>query len=107
MVKKMSEKKQMIKNYITQIASKVNEQYQGLIDDNKMSKAIDMFTDSTEEYDTIVQRINELVNQVIQNYLKEQEKRFDPKLVKENHEEIYSKLEVLIKQLKEKGVDYQ
>ena len=67
MVKKMSEKKQMIKNYITQIASKVNEQYQGLIDDNKMSKAIAMFTDSTEEYDTIVQRINELVNQMIQN----------------------------------------
>lgn len=103
----MSEKKQMIKKYITQIASKVNEQYQGLIDDNKMSKAIAMFTDSTEEYDTIVQRINELVNQVIQNYLKEQEKRFDPKLVKENHEEIYSKLEVLIRKLNEKDVDYQ
>ena len=103
----MSEKKQMIKNYITQVAIKVNEQYQGLIDEDKINKAIGMFTDSTEEYDVIVQRINELVNQVIQNYLKEQEKRFDPKLVKENHEEIYSKLEVLIKKLNEKGVDYQ
>ena len=103
----MSEKKQMIKNYITQVAIKVNEQYQGLIDEDKINKAIGMFTDSTEEYDAIVQRINELVNQVIQNYLKEQEKRFDPKLVKENHEEIYSKLEVLIKKLNEKGVDYQ
>ena len=103
----MSEKKQMIKNYITQVAIKVNKQYQGLIDEDKINKAIGMFTDSTEEYDAIVQRINELVNQVIQNYLKEQEKRFDPKLVKENHEEIYSKLEVLIKKLNEKGVDYQ
>ena len=103
----MSEKKQMIKNYITQVAIKVNEQYQGLIDEDKINKAIGMFTDSTEEYDVIVQRINELVNQVIQNYLKEQEKRFDPKLVKENHEEIYSKLEVLIKKLNEKSVDYQ
>ena len=103
----MSEKNQMIKNYITQVAIKVNEQYQGLIDEDKINKAIGMFTDSTEEYDAIVQRINELVNQVIQNYLKEQEKRFDPKLVKENHEEIYSKLEVLIKKLNEKGVDYQ
>ena len=28
----MPEKNQMIKNYITQVASKVNEQYQGLID---------------------------------------------------------------------------
>ena len=87
----MSEKNQMIKNYITQVASKVNEQYQGLIDEDKINKATGMFTDSNEEYDVIVQRINELVNQVIQNYLKEQEKRFDPKLVKENHEEIYSK----------------
>ena len=103
----MLEKNQMIKNYITQVASKANEQYQGLIDDDKINKAMGMFADSTEEYDTIVQRINELVNQVIQNYLKEQEKRFDPKLVKENHEEIYSKLEVLIRKLNEKGVDYQ
>ena len=64
----MSEKKQMIKNYITQVASKVNEQYQGLIDDDKINKAMGMFADSTEEYDVIVQRINELVNQMIQNY---------------------------------------
>ena len=103
----MSEKNQMIKSYITQVASRVNEQYQGLIDDDKINKAMSMFSDSTEEYDTIVQRINELVNQVIQNYLKEQEKRFDPKLVKENHEKIYSKLEVLIRKLNEKGIDYQ
>ena len=103
----MSEKNQMIKNYITQVASQINEQYQGLIDDDKINKAMGMFTDSTEEYDVIVQRINELVNQVIQNYLKEQEKRFDPKLVKENHEEIYNKLETLIRKLNEKGVDYQ
>ena len=103
----MSEKNQMIKSYITQVASRVNEQYQGLIDDDKINKAMSMFSDSTEEYDVIVQRINELVNQMIQNYLKEQEKRFDPKLVKENHEKIYSKLEVLIRKLNEKDVDYQ
>ena len=44
----MSEKNQMIKNYITQVASKVNEQYQGLIDDDKITKAMGIFTDSTE-----------------------------------------------------------
>ena len=103
----MAEKKQLIKNYITKLADQINEQYQGLIDEDKINKAMSMFVNSSDEYDVIIERINELVNQVIQNYLKEQEKRFSPELVKENHEEIYNKLEILIKKLNEKGVDYQ
>lgn len=103
----MAEKKQLIKNYITKLADQINEQYQGLIDEDKINKAMSMFVNSSDEYDAIIERINELVNQLIQNYLKEQEKRFAPELVKENHEEIYNKLEILIKKLNEKGVDYQ
>lgn len=103
----MAEKKQLIKNYITKLADQINEQYKGLIDEDKINKAMSMFVNSSDEYDVIIERINELVNQLIQNYLKEQEKRFAPELVKENHEEIYNKLEILIKKLNEKGVDYQ
>ena len=79
----MAKKKQLIKNYITKLADQINEQYQGLIDEDKINKAMSMFVNSSDEYDAIIERINELVNQLIQNYLKEQEKRFAPELVKE------------------------
>lgn len=103
----MLEKSQMVKNYILQVASQVNEQYHGLIDDEKLNRAIDMFVNLPEEYDTIVQKINQLLNQTIQNHLEELKQRFDPQLVEKNHEEIYRRLELLAEKLNEKGIDYQ
>ncbi len=103
----MKEKNELVNKYITQMSEQINKQYSGLMNEEKIKRAIEMFKDSPEEYDTIVKRINELAQQVIQNFLAEQEKRFNPELVKQNHEEIYSKLEVLVKKLNERGIDYQ
>lgn len=103
----MEEKNKLVSEYITQISEQINKQYSGLMNEERITRAIEMFKDSSEEYYVIVKRINELAQQVIQNFLAEQEKRFNPELVKQNHDEIYSKLEVLVKKLNERGIDYQ
>ena len=103
----MPNKNQMISDYIVQLASQIDKQYKGLMTEEKVKQAINMFKDSSEEYDIVVQKINALAKQMIQNYLEELEKRFNPELVKKNHEEIYSKLEILAKKMNERGIDYQ
>ena len=103
----MPEKNQAITNYITNISKQLNEQYKGIMSDDKIQKVIEMFQNSFEILEYIIKKINELAEQAIKNYIEEREKRYNPELVKKNHEEIYSKLETLIQKLNEKGVDYQ
>lgn len=103
----MGEKNKKISDYIVNISSRMNEQYNGIMNDEKIQRAIDMFNDSDLPYEEIVEQINKLASQVIKRYVEEKEKRFNPELVKENHKEIYDKLEILIKKLNERGVDYQ
>ena len=103
----MEEKNKMVSDYIIQLATRVNEQYKNLISKEKVLRAIEMFKDSSKEYDEIIKEIDKLVEKTIKDYLEEIEKRYDPELVKKNHEEIYSKLEQLTKKLNEKGIDYQ
>lgn len=103
----MEEKNKLVSEYITQISEQINKQYSGLMNEERITRAIEMFKDSSEEYYVIVKRINELAQQVIQNFLSEQGKRFNPELVKQNHEEIYGKLEILVQKLNEKEIDYQ
>lgn len=100
-------KEQQIINYINNVVQQLNAQYNGIVDENKLQKAIDMFKDSKESYDDIVNKINLLAKQMVDNYLTRKEKRFNPELVKKNHEEIYTKLEILVKKLNDKGIDYQ
>lgn len=85
----------------------MNEQYNGIMNEEKIQRAIDMFSNSDLPYEEIIEQINKLASQVIKRYIEEKEKRFNPELVKENHKEIYDKLEILIKKLNERGVDYQ
>ncbi len=100
-------KKAKIINYINNMAQQLNTLYNGIIDEEKLKKAIDMFKDSQEDYEDIKNKINLMVKQVVENYLAMKENRFNPELVKKNHEEIYDKLEILIKKLNEKNIDYQ
>ena len=103
----MGEKNKKISEYIVNISSRMNEQYNGIMSDEKIQRAIDMFSNSDLSYEEIVEQINKLASQVIKRYIEEKEKRFNLELVKENHKEIYDKLEILIKKLNERGVDYQ
>lgn len=66
----MEQKNKIIEDYIINISKQVNSQYNGLIDDDKISKAIEMFKDSNDDLETeIIPKINELVQEVIDNYL--------------------------------------
>lgn len=98
----MGEKNKKISEYIVNISSRMNEQYNGIMNDEKIQRAIDMFSNSDLPYEEIVEQINKLASQVIKRYVEEKEKRFNPELVKENHKEIYDKLEILIKKLNER-----
>lgn len=100
-------KQQLIIDYIRNIAGQLNQQYSGIINKDKYIRAVEMFKDSALPYEEIIKQINKLAKQAVQSYIENQEKRFNPEIVKKNHEEIYSKLEVLVKKLNEKGIDYQ
>ena len=100
-------KQQMIIDYIRNISEQLNQQYSGIMNRDRYDHAVEMFKDSELPYEEVVEQINALAQQVVKSYLEEREKRFNPELVKQNHEEIYSKLEVLVKKLNERGIDYQ
>ena len=100
-------KQQLIIDYIKNITEQLNQQYSGMINSDEYNRAIEMFKNSELSYEEVVNQINELAKQTVQNYKNESEKRFNPKFVKQNHEEIYTTLEILVKKLNERGVDYQ
>lgn len=100
-------KNEMVKNYIISLAKQINEQYSGFISKDKVAKAIEMFKYSSDSYEDIIKKIDDLVQTAIANYIEEQRRRFDPKLVENNHREIYDKLEMLVRKLNENQVDYQ
>ncbi len=100
-------KQQLIVKYIQNVANQLNQQYNGIINEEKINRAIDMFKDSELPYEEVVKQINELVEKTIHIYLEKKEKRFNPDFVKENHKQIYSKLEILVKKLNENNIDYQ
>lgn len=102
-----SSKQQLIIDYIRNISEQLNQQYSGIMNRDRYDRAVEMFKDSELPYEEVVNQINALARQVVQSYVAEREKRFNPELVKQNHEEIYSKLEILVKKLNEKGIDYQ
>lgn len=100
-------KQQLIIDYIRNVSEQLNQQYSGIMNRDRYDRAVEMFKDSELPYEEVVNQINALARQVVQSYIAEREKRFNPELVKQNHEEIYSKLEILVKKLNEKGIDYQ
>lgn len=100
-------KQQLIIDYIKNISEQLNQQYSGIMNRDRYNRAVEIFKDSELPYEEVVNQINVLAKQVVKSYIEAREKRFNPELVKKNHEEIYSKLEILVKKLNEKSIDYQ
>lgn len=90
----MNQKNKMIEDYIANIANQVNSQYNGLIDDDKISRAIKMFSNSNEDFETeIIPKINKLVQEVIDNYL--EFKRQIEEMIKSREVEQFDELAIL------------
>lgn len=70
----MEEKNQYIEQYIKNISLQVNSKYgKELIDEDKISRALTMFKDSSDDLETeIIPKINQLAQQVIEDYLEQQ-----------------------------------
>ena len=93
-------KQQLIIDYIKNISEQLNQQYSGIMNRDRYNRAVEIFKDSELPYEEVVNQINVLAKQVVKSYIEAREKRFNPELVKKNHEEIYSKLEILVKKTK-------
>lgn len=90
----MNQKNKMIEVYIANIANQVNSKYNGLIDDDKISRAIKMFSNSNEDFETeIIPKINKLVQEVIDNYL--EFKRQIEEMIKSREAEQFDELAIL------------
>lgn len=90
----MNQKNKMIEDYIANIANQVNSKYNGLIDDDKISRAIKMFSNSNEDFETeIIPKINKLVQEVIDNYL--EFKRQIEEMIKSREVEQFDELATL------------
>ena len=64
------QKNQLIEKYIRELAEKINNQYNDLIDEEKIMKAFSMFKDSSEDLETqIIPKINKLAQRMIEDYL--------------------------------------
>lgn len=90
----MNQKNKMIKDYIANIANQVNSQYNVLIDDDKISRTIKMFSNSNEDFETeIIPKINKMVQEVIDNYL--EFKRQIEEMIKSREVEQFDELAIL------------
>ena len=76
----MNHKNKMIEEYIINISKQVNDQYgKELIDEDKISRALTMFKDSSDDLETeIIPKINATLRQVLANNIKSEcHKQYD------------------------------
>ncbi len=71
----MEEKNLLVKNYILEIKNQLNSKYPNILTDEKIEKAIQMFSNSEKEYNDIVNDINSMINPMIESYIKYIEER--------------------------------
>ena len=65
----MEQKNKYIEQYINNIALQINDKNKSLIDEDKISRVINMFKDSSDDLETvIIPRIDELVQKVISDF---------------------------------------
>ena len=64
----MEEKNILVKQYITECGIELNNKYPGIVDDNKINRAIAMFTNSEKSLEELKEQINELISEMIKNY---------------------------------------
>lgn len=71
----MEGKNKMVEEYIYNISNEINKDYPGLMDDDKISKAIDMFKNSSKNFETEIKpEIKRLAEKAIEDYLEFQKK---------------------------------
>lgn len=78
----MEEKNNIVKNFIINISNNLNQQIPNFINEEKINKAIEMYSNSEKDIETIQNEIIELVNKMIEEY---KEKRNKPQ---EKHYEL-------------------
>ena len=99
----MEQKNKYIEQYINNIALQINDKYKGLMDEDKISRAINMFKDSSDDLETvIIPRINELAQKVINDFLEFQKQIQE--LMKINREQQQSKLATLDLNTEQNGI---
>ena len=62
----------MIKDYIVQLSKDLNKKYPGILDQNKIDRAIEMFENSNKDYNETIVEIEKLKEQLISDYLSRQ-----------------------------------
>lgn len=71
----IEEKNKIIEEYIYNISDEINKNYPGLMDDDKILRAIDMFKNSSKDFETEIKfEIKRLAEKVIEDYLEFQKK---------------------------------
>lgn len=58
----MEEKNILVKQYIMDRGAELNNKYPGIVDDNKINRAIAMFTNSEKSLEELKEQINELIH---------------------------------------------
>lgn len=64
----IEEKNLLVKNYILEIANKLNNQIPNFINEEKINRAIKMYSNSEKDFEIIKNEINKLVNKMIEEY---------------------------------------
>ncbi len=64
-----------IKKYIIDISNKLNYRYRNIIDNEKLERAIEKFTSSSDSYDEIEEEIDEEISKLIEEYITIKEKQ--------------------------------
>ena len=99
----MEQKNKYIEQYINNIALQINDKYKDLMDEDKISRAINTFKDSSDDLETvIIPRINELAQKVINDFLEFQKQIQE--LMKINPEQEQSDLATLNLNTQQNGI---
>lgn len=61
------QKNLLIEQYLNNISSQVNSDYPQLIDDEKLKRAKEMFSNSSDDYDIIIKQINSIIENMIKD----------------------------------------
>lgn len=103
----MEESIKKINDYILNISKKINESYPNLINNVRILKIIEMFRTHDGSYEEKVKEVDKIFKKIVVDYVEEIKERAKPELVKINHQEIFSKLETLVRKMNAAKIDYQ
>jgi len=71
----IEEKNILVEKYLNDISEQINDKYPNLVNDDKLKKAKAMFLNRSEDYEQIVEEINQKVQEMKENYNKGKEEQ--------------------------------